>query len=133
MTSHVYAPHAHEKHKNDELSKQILFKQTKTNIALLVDQPGKTTRIIESSSSLHISNSKEIFTKMTDVVEFNIIVANGNKLTPYGSGEANIHIETSDGKAKQITLKEVLYRGLHGPKFRARPSLYKIIHGLARH
>lgn len=69
----------------------------------------ETSWIIESGSSSHISNSKEIFTNMTDTVETNIIVMNGNKLMSYNSGKAKIHTETIDGKTKQITIKEVLY------------------------
>lgn len=44
---------------------------------------------------------------MADTAETNVIVANENKLTSYGSGETKIH--TQHQTEKKIALKGILY------------------------
>lgn len=52
---------------------------------------------------------KTLFTEIKSKEKVNVVIANGNKLTSYVSGNIEIITKTSDAETHNITLKDVLH------------------------
>ena len=78
-------------------------------MALIISARENLNWIIDSGSSSHITYDENLFTDLNNTNKSQVIVANGNDLTAYGSGEIKLINETPYGNTNRITLKVVLY------------------------
>ena len=57
------------------------------NMALIIRETENRNWIIDRGSSSHITYDENLFSNLNDTNKSEVIVANGNILTAYGSGE----------------------------------------------
>ena len=78
------------------------------NLTFLTGKIDKNSWVIDSGSSSHICNNRQLFTELDDTKRSTVMVANGNTLKSLGSGTVKIKTEFN-GSERNITLKNVLF------------------------
>ena len=73
-------------------------------MALITSNVENINWIIDSGSSSHTSYDEKLFTNINDTTKSEVISANANILTPYGSGDKKLLNLTLNGETNQITL-----------------------------
>lgn len=99
-----------DKKKSDEKSnaKQVTEERC-GSVCFMVGNNEKSSWIIDSGASCHMTNEKRYFTKFCEKNGPNVILADGKSAKTVGRGEAVIMGEDGDGQPIEVKLEDVLF------------------------